>query len=882
MSDSADSSRWREPPPSPSVVEPPIAQLVGVFEVPSNQGVSHGYRAAQLRSKAERQRRQTVVLLSVLTLGVAATFGAAFVYLAQRPGSAGLVTLGPVPDQAVDELSALSISLPRQSELLPGQRLRFALVDPVPGMKIDDETGVFTWTPTERQGPREYSVAVTAAVDERLVASREFRVSVRERNRPPQIAVIAEQQCTADQTLSFEIKARDPDQPPRELRFELLDGAPPGAELDPLTGRFTWTPTGDSNSTYRVSFAVRELGSEGLTAKAAFTIRLAERKGAPEVVRREMPGSDMPRSATSRGSVSGNAVLEGEGTAGKPQKKPGDDQLLSLFSERKLLNPKFYPALRKIMSERFVREYEAGIKQGLGADAGDMQAWFDAHKEIYEELTIAIDPDHDRIPTVFSLFNELRKNFERVLPAYGELAIATAMVWDDEGVVNNLEGLAKRAKATVPSDRLNGLENFRYLVDAEPWMQGRVQFAPWEFLTHVVNNKTPRDEREWALEAYVARRTMIGKCYHDVPYDSLMLKTHSAQAQLNGQRYTLPNLLQYGGVCSYQADFAARVAKCLGVPAESVGGNAHDGEGHDWVMWVELSHMTRDHIGFTLQSHGRYRSHRYYVGRLRDPQSGQEISDRQLELRLHLAGDNVQNKRHADLVMRAYPTIAALEDFTPKQRWEFLAATLALCPGNEAAWHAAAQLAKDHSGEKEYEKYVTAALDQMFHTFAAFPDFTWEIFDDLVSYDPHIRTRMELHARLLKMYERASRPDLASKACLKLVDYLVADQRQGEAIAGLAHSIKAFPDEGTIVPALLDRLESLCGDSDAAKAELAQFYAEFLPLVPPMRDDQVSPYCMKMLERGIARFKKAGQGDLAQSAELQLARLKELDKPLMP
>ena len=508
-----------------------------------------------------------------------------------------------------------------------------------------------------------------------------------------------------------------------------------------------------------------------------------------------------------------------------------------------------------------------------------MQTWFDDHSEAKEELYMAVDEERDILPRVFAVFNDLRKNFADPLADYWQLAIATAVVWDDEGAINNLEGLAQHAKATVPSGRLNAIENFKYLIDAEPVMQGRVQYSPWEFLTHVVNNKTPRDEREWALQTYLPPRAMIGRCYHDVPYDYVMLQTKHAQTRLNGQLYTLPNLAQFGGVCAYQADYASRVAKSLGTPAESVEGTALDGEGHAWVMWVELSHMTPEHISFTLQSHGRYRSHRYYVGTLRDPHTGQDVTDRQMELRLHAVGNDVQGKRHADLTMRAYATVAAQEELSVKDRFEFLAATLNLCPGNETAWRTVAQLAKENAGKKEYAKYVTAAIDQMFDVFAAFPDFTWEVFDELVSYDPDIRNRMDLHARLLTMYEKASRPDLASKACLKLVDYLVEDQRKIEAITGLAHAIKAFPDEGTIVPPLLDRLESLCAESDGAESELVQFYADFLPLVPPTLDGRASPYCMRMLERGIARFKTAGQVELAQAAELQLAKLKLLDRP---
>src|SRR5258706_8952988 len=56
---------------------------------------------------------------------------------------------------------------------------------------------------------------------------------------------------------------------------------------------------------------------------------------------------------------------------------------------------------------------------------------------------------------------------------------------------------------------------------------------------------------------------------------------------------SLPNLLAFGGVCAMQADFAARVGKSMGVAAEYVGGQAADGEGHAWVMWVERSEERR-------------------------------------------------------------------------------------------------------------------------------------------------------------------------------------------------------------------------------------------------------------------------------------------------
>jgi hypothetical protein len=640
-----------------------------------------------------------------------------------------------------------------------------------------------------------------------------------------------------------------------------------------------------------VTVAVEEQGAGGLTAKAAFIIRvkggradsgreLADLAG-EDAVLPEMPQSE-PGAMQAKASVAarGATILSNDTGTAKATSAgdTSDDEIVALYRKGKLHAPREYATVRKLLADRFARKHREEISKALGGDAGSMQAWFDEHPQVTQELYTAIDEGRDNLPRALVIFNELRKSVPDRLGDYWQLGIAIAVVWDDEGVINNLEGLAHHAKATLPGGRLNAIENFKYLVDAEPVMQGHVLYSPWEFLAHVVNNPTPREEREWALQAYLPRREMIGKCYHDVPYDYLMFQTRHKRTRLDGQLYTLPNLAQFGGVCAYQADYASRVAKSLGTPAESVGGTALDGEGHAWVMWVELSHMTPAHIGFTLQSHGRYRSHRYYVGTLRDPHTGEEITDRQMELRLHAAGSDVQARRHADLTMRTYSIVEAREELSAKERFEFLAATLHLCPWNEAGWHAIAQLAKEHPGEREYEKYVTTAIDELFDVFAAFPDFTWEVFDDLVSYDRDIRTRMDLHARLLSMYERAKRPDLASKACLKLVDYLVEDKRKTEAISGLAHSIKAFPDEGAIVPPLLDRLEALCADTKGADAELAQFYAEFLPLVPPTLDGRASPYCMQMLERGMARFKAAGEWELAQSAELQLAKLKLLDR----
>ena len=789
------------------------------------------------------------------------------------------VTIPVIPDQEISELQTLDLTIPHRAKLRDGEQLRFAIESPIEGLKIDASSGRLTWTPTAEQGPRTYPVAVLALVSDQNAARQDFKISVLDANRPPEVSPIPEQMTDGQQLVSLNIVARDPDRPSRALRYQLLGGAPPEAHLDAQSGKFEWKPTSSAASMYRVNVAVQEQGRGGLSSRATLVIRVGSQSGAtgqPDLA--DSGAGIMP--AMPAPSTKPSSETAPKWTGGG---EPGDrteDELLTMFREKRLFQRKEYPALRKLFADRFERAHAAEIKQALGADFDEVQAWFADHPEAREEFFIAIDPQRDKIPTVFSIFNQLRKEFPDRFADYTQLAIATAVVWDDEGVIDNLEGNARRSKATVPSDRLDVLGNFKYLVDAEPMMQGRVQYAPWEFLTHLVNQKTPRAEREWAMQNFVNRRVQIGKCYSDVPYDYLMLNSGDAQARLNGMQYTLPNLLQYGGVCSNQADFAARVSKSIGAPAEMVVGDGSDGEGHAWIMWVELSHMTKENVGFTLQSHGRYRAHNYYVGHLTDPQTGQSITDRQLELRLHTAGSDLQAKRHADLAMRASEIILAQEDVTLKQRFEYLAAVIDLCPGNENAWHSIAQLAKENSGDKQITKHVTGAIQSMFAVFVAFPDFTWEIFDDLVSYDANIRTRMNLISRLLAMYEQAGRPDLASKACLELADYLVEDERKTEAIDALAHAVMAFPNESTITPPLLDRLEALCEDTKDAAPRLARFYADFLPRIPPLVDGKrPSPHCMQMLERAAKRFRDANQVELAQAADAQLATLKAMKPP---
>ncbi|HEX3869983.1 MAG TPA: hypothetical protein VHV77_06085, partial [Pirellulales bacterium] len=468
----------------------------------------------------------------------------------------------------------------------------------------------------------------------------------------------------------------------------------------------------------------------------------------------------------------------------------------------------------------------------------------------------------------------LRKEFPKQLPAYANLAIATAVTWDDKRGSYDYAGHQKRTHSKLPDTLIGPRANFRYFVEAEKFMEGRILYLPWEFLTHIINDKTPLAEREWAMQNYAGRRAMFGACYSQVPYDDEMLRTGSKTCKLGGFDYTLPNILTRGGVCAMQADYAARVGKSIGIPSEYVGGESNSGDLHAWVMWVELKQVTPTSIVFSLESHGRYRIDSYYVGNLKDAQTGKRITDRELELKLQSVGANPIARRHAGLVMRAYPQLREQLKLDVRSQLALLSDVIHLSPGHDGAWRGLAALSKGGEIDKPQHKQMTLALDQLFRTFAKFPDFTWQVFDDLIAFQPSAKQRIALYEQLLGLYVQAKRPDLACEARLRLTDYLVSEKRPLEAAEGLGLTIKKFPDEGRYVPKMLDKLEMICDGLDKADEHLVHFYESFLPLVPKTRGDEPSKYCMEMLERGADKFREHNQTQLALACEAELAKLK--------
>src|SRR5262245_64669012 len=110
------------------------------------------------------------------------------------------------------------------------------------GAAIGTSSGVFSWTPTEAQGPGVYpfSVRVSDGVTNTDAA---ITLTVTEANLAPVLANVPASATIPELVAyTFTATATDADLPAQTLTFSLV-GAPAGAAIGASSGVFSWTPT---------------------------------------------------------------------------------------------------------------------------------------------------------------------------------------------------------------------------------------------------------------------------------------------------------------------------------------------------------------------------------------------------------------------------------------------------------------------------------------------------------------------------------------------------------------------------------------------------------------------------------------------------------------
>jgi hypothetical protein len=152
------------------------------------------------------------------------------------------VLAGVPPTASIAELAPYTFTATATDADLPAQSLTFSLTGAPTGASIGGSTGVFTWTPTEAQGPGTYPFTVNVS-DGITSASSPISITVTEANAAPVLAGVPPTASVPELSpYTFTATATDADDPPQTLTFSLV-GAPAGASIGGSTGAFSWTPS---------------------------------------------------------------------------------------------------------------------------------------------------------------------------------------------------------------------------------------------------------------------------------------------------------------------------------------------------------------------------------------------------------------------------------------------------------------------------------------------------------------------------------------------------------------------------------------------------------------------------------------------------------------
>jgi hypothetical protein len=184
-------------------------------------------------------------------------------------------TLAPLLSRTVTEGSLLTVTNSATDSDTPPQSFTYSLDPGAPaGAAINPTNGVFTWTPSEAQGPGNHAIVirVTDSGDPPMSGTGTLTVSVIEVNVAPSLSFATNQSVDAESTLSFAAMATDSDLPEQLISFSLAPGYPAGAGIDPSSGLFTWTPTMAQIGTHNLTVRATDDGTPPATGTRPLTV----------------------------------------------------------------------------------------------------------------------------------------------------------------------------------------------------------------------------------------------------------------------------------------------------------------------------------------------------------------------------------------------------------------------------------------------------------------------------------------------------------------------------------------------------------------------------------------------------------------------------------
>jgi len=200
---------------------------------------------------------------------------------AGQPDAGPAFTVKPIAVQEVVELQEVRVPAPVSLKGVSAAVIRFSLDGEVPaGVRLNPLTGTVTWTPSEQQGPGEYTIVIKARVDspelEQLV---KIPVKVLEANTRPSLASTVASKAfrvpTGTPFVADMGSGQDRDFPRNRLKYRLTGAVPRNAKIDADTGQFLWQPPESLvGRTLPITVVVSDDGDPPLSASVQYRFRV--------------------------------------------------------------------------------------------------------------------------------------------------------------------------------------------------------------------------------------------------------------------------------------------------------------------------------------------------------------------------------------------------------------------------------------------------------------------------------------------------------------------------------------------------------------------------------------------------------------------------------
>jgi len=290
-------------------------------------------------------------------------------------------------------------------------------------------------------------------------------------------------------------------------------------------------------------------------------------------------------------------------------------------------------------------------------------------------------------------------------------------------------------------------------------------------LVYVVDVTESVEQLQWAHNTFRANPG-IDLRFFEIVYDTEHFRQGKIKRVTEAGNYSLTQIKKFGGVCADQAYYAMSVAKACGIPSGYVVAVGAD-VSHAWVGYLE----TRGRHAEWNFNAGRYPEYQKLRGNIRDPQTGQYISDGHLGI-MGDAASSTPSQVHASMAAGSIVKRMSRDDWNPpgqmeldtkgnaravrtdsvEDRLSLLRMTLSKSAGVPTAWDAVIQIAESgNMSEEDLDLWSRAVLKLAGRDHQ---DFSFDFLGNLIATIDDPQRQHEMWEWAFGQFR--ARPDLAS------------------------------------------------------------------------------------------------------------------------